>query len=117
MERSPQIFVRPIPEACRFDLVIKHDGYFAKELLFASVTEGDMAPSTMSLSTLEAQALMDRLWTAGLRPSEGSGSAGALAATERHLKDMQKLVFPPEIVIREFQAESKPPRNNWGIEP
>jgi hypothetical protein len=29
----------------------------------------------------------------GLRPSEGTGSAGALAATERHLKDMQRLVF------------------------
>jgi hypothetical protein len=71
MDRSPQIFVRPIPEANRIDLVIKHDGYFAKELLFTTVTTGEMVPPTMSLDTLEAQALMDRLWTAGLRPSEG----------------------------------------------
>ena len=36
-----------------------------------------------------AQQLMDALWQCGLRPSEGSGSAGALKATEAHLKDMQ----------------------------
>lgn len=50
------------------------------------------APFTsMHIST--AQELMDSLWECGLRPSEGAGSAGALAATERHLKDMQRLVF------------------------
>lgn len=38
-----------------------------------------------------AQQLMDELWRCGLRPSEGTGSAGALAATERHLKDMQDI--------------------------
>jgi len=36
---------------------------------------------------------MDELWQCGLRPSEGSGSAGSLAATERHLADMRKLAF------------------------
>lgn len=40
----------------------------------------------------EAQQLMDELWRIGLRPSEGSGSAGSLAATERHLADMRALV-------------------------
>lgn len=43
--------------------------------------------------TTEAQELMDSLWQCGLRPSEGSGSAGALAATQRHLDDMRTLVF------------------------
>ena len=41
----------------------------------------------------EAQLLIDELWNCGLRPSEGTGSAGSLAATERHLKDMQKIAF------------------------
>ncbi len=41
----------------------------------------------------DAQRLMDELWGCGLRPSEGTGSAGSLAATERHLADMQKIVF------------------------
>ena len=40
-----------------------------------------------------AQALMDDLWQAGLRPSEGSGSAGSLLATQKHLEDMRKIVF------------------------
>lgn len=38
-----------------------------------------------------AQQLVDALWQCGLRPSEGSGSAGALKATETHLKDMQEI--------------------------
>ena len=41
----------------------------------------------------EAQRLVDELWQCGVRPSEGTGSAGALAATERHLADMRKVAF------------------------
>lgn len=48
---------------------------------------------TFSLDHEDAQALMDELWVCGLRPSEGAGSAGALAATQRHLEDMRRLVF------------------------
>ena len=43
-----------------------------------------------------AQRLMDELWNCGLRPTEGSGSAGSLAATQRHLEDMRSLVFKTE---------------------
>jgi hypothetical protein len=43
----------------------------------------------LRLGIQQAQQLMDELWQCGLRPTEGSGSAGSLAATERHLKDMQ----------------------------
>ena len=45
------------------------------------------------LKSSEAQRLMDELWNCGLRPSEGTGSAGSLAATERHLKDMQAIAM------------------------
>lgn len=48
---------------------------------------------TLRLEHDEAQFLMDQLWQCGLRPSEGSGSAGSLAATERHLADMQRIAF------------------------
>jgi hypothetical protein len=51
---------------------------------------------TFVLRYEEAQALMDSLWTCGLRPSEGSGSAGAMAATQKHLEDMRTLVFQPK---------------------
>lgn len=46
-----------------------------------------------TLQTQMAQALMDQLWSCGIRPTEGTGSAGSLAATERHLKDMQRISF------------------------
>ena len=48
---------------------------------------------TLTVKPSEAQQLMDELWRAGLRPTEGTGSAGSLAATERHLADMRALVF------------------------
>lgn len=51
------------------------------------------AEPTISLRNNSAQMLMDELWRCGLRPSEGSGSAGSLAATERHLKDMQAIAI------------------------
>ena len=50
-------------------------------------------PPCVTLPIEAAQSLMDELWTAGLRPSEGTGSAGSLAATERHLADMRTLAF------------------------
>lgn len=50
-------------------------------------------PPLLTLATPDAQRLMDELWNVGIRPSEGVGSAGQLAATERHLADMRELVF------------------------
>lgn len=55
--------------------------------------EGTYVPPMLSMAMTDGQNLMDELWRCGLRPSQGSGSAGALAATERHLADLQKLVF------------------------
>ncbi len=60
---------------------------------FRQVQVGAYAEPTLRLRRDEAQELMDALWSAGLRPTEGSGSAGALAATQAHLQDMRKLVF------------------------
>ncbi len=51
---------------------------------------------TFSLEPEAAQQLMDELWRAGLRPTEGSGSAGQLASTLKHLEDMRSLVFKKE---------------------
>lgn len=55
--------------------------------------EGVEAFPVFSLRDEQAQNLIDELWRVGFRPSEGSGSAGSLAATERHLADMRHLVF------------------------
>lgn len=110
---NPEIFVDVCPYAQRVDfrlrdgrMTMNNDlvkrGEWMKEPIFVKVEEGVTPPIAFSLSDIEAQALMDRLWKAGLRPTEGSGSAGALAATERHLKDMQILVFEtPEAMARQ----------------
>lgn len=37
-----------------------------------------------------AQRLMDELWNCGLRPSEGTGSAGAMRQAEDHLATLKK---------------------------
>lgn len=66
------------------------------DVVFRKMTQADMGvlhPSVLTLHHDRAQALMDQLWYCGLRPTEGIGSAGALAATQAHLKDLQHLVF------------------------
>lgn len=65
----------------------------AQPVTMAEVEPGSFVEPFLRLAPHEAQALMDSLWDCGLRPSEGSGSAGALAATQRHLEDMRRLVF------------------------
>ena len=55
--------------------------------------EGMDCGSCLSMDNTMGQELMDSLWECGVRPTEGTGSAGSLKATERHLADMQKLVF------------------------
>lgn len=47
----------------------------------------------LHIDSHEAQQLMDDLWDCGLRPSEGSGSAGQLRATQEHLSDMKTIAF------------------------
>lgn len=68
---------------------------FAVTLLtMEQIKDGAILPECpLKLEPNTAQQLMDSLWECGLRPSEGSGSAGALAATQRHLEDMRTLVF------------------------
>jgi hypothetical protein len=59
----------------------------------AQENDGQIIEPSFRMSHENAQALMDELWNCGLRPSEGTGSAGALAATQKHLDDMRRLVF------------------------
>ena len=57
---------------------------------------GQVVEPSFKMNYEDAQRFMDDLWECGLRPSEGTGSAGALAATQKHLEDMRKLVFKNE---------------------
>ena len=65
----------------------------AQPVVFAESKAGSFVNPCMSLTGSDAQVLMDELWNVGLRPSEGSGSAGSLAATQKHLADMKTIAF------------------------
>lgn len=65
----------------------------AEPLTMSSRKEGEIYPPFLTIDETTSQEFMDSLWQCGLRPSEGSGSAGSLAATERHLKDMKEIAF------------------------
>ena len=69
--------------------------------------EHEPIPFLLNLDLTGAQRLIDDLWNCGLRPSEGSGSAGALEAVEYHLEDMRKIVISPSSGI--FPDEYSPP--------
>jgi hypothetical protein len=84
-----------------YSLMLVHDdGHhfaYAKPLQFIQIDKGESVPEdsfpTCVLNKTSAQMLMDELWDCGIRPSEGSGSAGALLATQNHLKDMKSIAF------------------------
>lgn len=62
------------------------------EITLKEIKRGQVIRPTFSMNMNDAQALMDDLWSAGIRPTEGSGSAGSLRATEKHLSDMRMIV-------------------------
>jgi hypothetical protein len=76
--------------------LIKQGRATAEPIVMKERNEGEIRSPSFELQYEDAQTLMDDLWQAGLRPTEGSGSAGALAATQRHLEDMRTLVFSKE---------------------
>ena len=65
----------------------------AGPLEFTEIEEHLCSTPTLTLAAMEAQMLMDDLWNCGIRPSEGTGSAGSLRATEKHLGDMRTIAF------------------------
>ena len=65
----------------------------ARPLELSQYDQGSIAEPFAMIGIQEAQQLIDELWQCGLRPSEGTGSAGSLKATETHLDDMRKIVF------------------------
>lgn len=67
--------------------------YMAMPITMHEVEEGVQTQPFVRLRPAEAQQLVDSLWRCGIRPTEAAGSAGSMAATEKHLEDMRKIVF------------------------
>ena len=93
MRDDLRIFVQPNVCARAVDLYIQQNGAWIQSFNCIQIDEGTVPPVALQLEENQAQDLMDKLWMAGYRPTEGKGSAGALAATERHLSDLQRLIF------------------------
>ncbi len=100
-----QLLVQNIPwrQEIGFLLFSRQPGVIGEErdayvtnVEFQTVEPGEGIPPgvepTFRLGPQDAQTLIDDLWRCGLRPSEGSGSAGALRAVEAHLEDMRRIV-------------------------
>jgi hypothetical protein len=92
---EPICRLHPFKRAVDVTFFKKRDGlaFIAHPLTMVEFHDGSLREPTISLSPHEAQMLMDQLWQCGMRPTEGTGSAGSLAATERHLKDMREIAF------------------------
>lgn len=72
-----------------------------KPIEMEPISHARRSPPTLELKSQDAQSLMDTLWHCGFRPTEGTGSAGALAATQKHLDDMRALVFNKPLLTKE----------------
>lgn len=67
---------------------------YAKPIEFEAVPEGTpVERPAMVLDRDAGQELIDTLWAAGLRPTQGRQSEGVTAAQGRHLEDMRALAF------------------------
>lgn len=69
----------------------------AQNVVMKHMEPGTMPPAFMNLTMHQAQQFIDQLWDCGLRPTEGTGSAGAMAAQAKHLEDMRTLVFKCQV--------------------
>jgi len=90
---KPEIRAQSAPWMRAVQLLIRDGDATAEPIVMKRREPGIMLEPSLSLDPESAQTLMDDLWHCGFRPTEGTGSAGALAATQNHLNDMRKLVF------------------------
>ena len=64
----------------------------AKPIEFEPFVEGSLLEPALHLSPERAQLLIDDLWAAGFRPTQGRQSDGVTAAQASHLADMRAIV-------------------------
>ena len=68
--------------------------YVAEPFVMREVLKGGaIGQPTFSLQRSAIQALFNKLWDDGFRPTDGTGNSGHVEALKYHLEDMRKLVF------------------------
>jgi len=65
----------------------------AQPLTLTEYRPGQPYVPTLRLDPEQAQRLMDQLYEAGIRPTQGLGSVGQIEAVRAHLADMRKIAF------------------------
>lgn len=98
MKRVDRVFAELVNFGRQVNVSLLHESpegeSYAKAVEWIALDpSGAFVEPMLSMPPAGAQLLMDELWRIGFRPSEGTGSAGSLAATERHLKDMREIAF------------------------
>ena len=100
--------------AMAFDLYVHRVGDTGERQIarvhFEPVEANTYQPPTVQMDEGQGQQLIDDLWSAGFRPTEGAGSAGALAATQRHLEDMRTIAFAalkPTLLIEDTKGPTR----------
>jgi len=96
--RDLQLRAYAVPWQAGIEFLLRDGNATAEPIVMKERVVGEMLRPAFVIDMAMAQVLIDDLWNAGLRPTEGSGSAGALAATQKHLEDMRKLVFEAVVV-------------------
>jgi len=81
------------PFEARIELLVRAGNDVGTNITMQEHDGASKTLPTVSIRFAEAQLLMDDLWRAGIRPSEGEGSAGQLRATQEHLKDLRSVAF------------------------
>lgn len=63
---------------------------YMSDITFQRAEEGVAIPDNkfFRLDDTQAQALMDDLWSCGVRPTDGAGSAGAMAQAQEHIGNL-----------------------------
>lgn len=95
MDKEIEVRIQKEPWSQGISVLLKHDNSVAKSsnIIFTPHNIAMVVEPSFRMQSNSAQQLMDDLWMAGFRPSEGSGSAGSLLATEKHLSDMRDIAF------------------------
>ncbi len=91
----PWVTIEPQALGYRVDIVVDGpDGrWVAQPLVFETIDEGAAITNpTMTVTHDFCQRLMDQLWNAGIRPTDGVGSVATMNATTAHLDDMRAIV-------------------------
>ena len=94
MSNEPiQIRATPAPWWRGVELLFRQGSSVGVSVVMEENESAVAVEPTVRISDEEAQTLMDDLWNCGFRPTEGTGSAGAMRAVESHVSDLRKIAF------------------------